>query len=470
MGDRVRIEPTEEERGLPEPAEGGREAPKVCSIGEVLDEGCVEVALKYNLFTPEEVLEHLASRPNYKFPLDEELAAYKVVCRKIHPNDQYLRHGCRPHFLLIKRDYYHVARHHQLDLSIKECLFSPHGTLGDNIDCRVLQTTADSANGWRCLAEPKHDYRVHLVSTEQLTTAFRARSFPVFNQDSDENSLNPALVGADWVERFRYDLHLAALVVRRLNYLSKEAPNYFDLAALPAYAPCIARMAEMTLLRTLGLEELTLLSRWYPDVVSPKIPMMCPSARLLSLVDSTVAAYFLGYPIQHSLPTPAQLVESIRQLDQLGPGAYAEKALREHGFFAEKRDDPTWGGGVLLTEATLCATPLEECSPFDLVPLRRGQHVYVFARQDSDHYLADQRNPWTREELPMSVLMEICARRCTAFCLELPPADSLANMLKSINETPPKDSDMAEADSDEWFVVESTRVEISAQQFYTWSY
>ena len=396
-------------------------------IRESVDVGSVFLALDANFFTAQALLKWLTTQTIN----ERRQVAYKAVCTKIHPNQQYLDDTF--HFLTKKPGYTFIAIGFGLLVEIPdqniEGVTNP--VLAHVCDALVEMSASANIRRLSGLILAGQGSASYLQS--KLVTCFRARNFPHLRNLSG-HEYNIALVEADYTSKFRYNEKLAGLIIRRIAKLHKEAPIYYSGVAYKAYHKIGVKLNKDKLLTQLTRDELTTFNTFFPNVIDQKILGYSDLAYKIALLGNDVAGYILGFPVQNIIPNEDQIHQSIQELTDLGPDKYADH-IKQYVVSTYTPILPFSQQTVTYSnDADVLMEDINNYAPFDIISYQTGSHMYRFTRPEFDQLSESKKNPWTNDWLPPTVLSTIKARVDASKELGLPPARPLRDMLTRIED------------------------------------
>ena len=388
--------------------------------------GSVFLALESEFFTYEALLEWLCTA---EYSIETRIA-YKAVCVRITPNDQYLED--KYHFLTKRPEYASIALSCGLNEEIPDHKpFDP--TQYNPILAHMCETL-----GELCSSLALKNFTAMVVSGQGTATylrsnleiCYKSRNFPFLRISAEE--INSKLVEADWFEKFRYNSTLADLVVRRVAHLQREAPFYYASVAYKVYRNVVLKLNKEKLFTNLSRDELATIDSFFPGTIDRRLLEYSDLAYKIAVLTNDVAGYILGFPIQDVIPNDDQINSAIQYLTDHGSEAYSE-LIREHvsanylpalPFHISK---PSYSNDTDV----MLESP-DGYVPFDIVSYQAGLHVYRFTRPEFPTLIRSKKNHWTNEWLPPTVLSTIRARYEAAKELGLPPPRLLTEMLERV--------------------------------------
>lgn len=397
-------------------------------IRESVEFGSIYLALDRKLFTHTALLEWLTT-----VPLTEETQiAYKAVCMKIPPIEQYLADSW--HFLVKKPEYTSLAvnydfnpeaadrkdskDHNPIVAHLCEALMRLNG----DADLRKLSALILSGDGAASFIRSK------------LTTCYKARCFPHLRRIS-ANEINVSLVQADWPTKFRYNENLANLILQRVAKLQEQAPVYYAEVAFQAYNKVAVKLNKDKLLTRLTRDELITFNTFFPGIVDTRILGYSPLAYKIALLGNDVAGYVLGFPIQNMIPGETQIHQAVTFLTEKGADDYAA-FIRDYVVktYIPVLPFPEEAPPIFPNDTDVMFENIDNYAPFDIIACQIGPHIHRFTRGEVDQLLETKRNHWNKEWLPPTVLATLSARQKAAKELGLPPARPLREMLDRVEK------------------------------------
>lgn len=390
--------------------------------------GSVFLALESNFFTTQALLKWL-STAEYN---ERTQIAYKALCMKINPNDQYL--DDISHFLTKKPEYTAIAIGSGLNPEIPDQ--RSEGLTGQNPVmahiCDALIDVNNNANLRRiCALILAGQGNISYIQSK-LATCFRARNFPHLR--ISPNEINIGLIEADWVTRLRYNENLVTLLLRRVTKLQEEAPIYYAGVAYKAYHAVAVKINKDKLLTKLDRDQLITFDTYFPGIIDRKVLQYDELAYKIALLGNDVAGYVLGFPIQNMIPDDDQIHLAIQLLMDMGSVNFAD--------YIRKYVKQTYLPSLSIpcpnvsysNEQDVMMEDIDIYVPFDIVAYQIGTHIYRFTRTEFSKYAESKKNPYTNDWIPPTVLSTIKARSEAAKEMGLPPARPLLEMLDKIEK------------------------------------
>lgn len=397
-------------------------------IRESVEFGSVFLALDNNFFGPQVLLEWLVT-----VPLTERTQiAYKALCIKIAPNNQYLPDSY--HFLVRKPEYTSIAIAYGLSTEIPDNNASNTNNplivrlcdelvhIHNNANFRRLSALILSGNG-----NPNY-------IRSKLVTCYRARNFPYLRNMKPQEH-NVALVAADWPAKFRYNENLAPLVIQRVAELQDQAPIYYAGAAYREYYKVAVKLHKDKLLTQLSRDSLAMFNTFFPNIIDTRILEYSDLAYKIALLSNDVAGYVLGFPVQSMVPNEEQIHQAIQLLSEKGLDGYADY-IKEYIVQTHTPILPIPQTTPLVypNMTDVLFEDIIEYAPFDIIVCQIGNHVHRFSRAEADKLIESKKNPWNNEWLPPTVLSTLKARVSAAKELGLPTARSLRETLARVED------------------------------------
>lgn len=379
------------------------------------------IGLSMKLFSEIELLEWLALN---EFDRNNQIA-YKAMCGRMHPDKHYLSDG--NHFLTKKPEYAVIAIGYNLNYDIPDSK-NPQIKMEPIIAhiCKVLELSGENTENnkfSKLLLTGKGDSS---YISDNLSFCYKARLFPLITN----GNTNKLLIEADWTEPVVYNEQLVQLVVDRLEYLKDNAPKYYS-KVIEKYRRVVENIKKKKLLTTVNKDYLYKLNLIYPGTVNDDVFLYDDMCYKISLFTNDVAGYVLGFPVYEMLPSDEQIKQALLLLSSLGQDAYISM-LKEKTKNIKSSTLPTQCNVKISNYKDVIMEDIENYLPFDVVTYQEGEYIYRFTRPEFENILSKNKNPWTNEKLPVSILATIKSRLLTAKSLNLPPCVPVCDMFDKI--------------------------------------
>jgi hypothetical protein len=398
-------------------------------IRQTIKIGSAFTALESKLFEAEELLEWLIKEP----VTIKTNIAYKAICTKIKPNEQYLSDGV--HFLVKRPEYAPLAIRLDIDIEIPDNKITTTAPLIAHI-CEEVANFNESKERQKLMLLMFGESSDMSYTVGNLTVCFQCRVYPHIRLNSDD--INRHLVEADWCEKFRYNATLINLILKRIKYLQENAPIYYELTMKEKYKTVIKKLNKDKLLTTISKEDLITVNEKFPNIIDSRILQYGDLAYKILLLDNTAAGYILGFFIQHTIPSEEQLHKAIMKIKDADYESYVN--------FLKSQNKQSYQ--IILTATTpienekleysnetdVLMEDIDNYFPFDIVFYQTGNHIYRFTRPEFKQIMESKKNPWTNDWLPESILSTIISRDRTATELGLPDAIPMFETYKKIND------------------------------------
>lgn len=389
--------------------------------------GSVFLALETGFINHPAVLEWLATAEVN----EQTQIAYKAVCMKIAPGEQYLPDG--DHFLVKRPEYALMAvgcglfpeiPARKTDLEDEALIVYIVEHLSETLNRQLVRNKINlilSGQG------PANYVQINLVP------CYQARNFPHL-RDADPHTINIGLVLADWTAKFRYTDKLAKLILHRVANLQRDAPIYFAGVGYKAYHQVIMKLNQEKLFNQLTRDELITLDTFFPGIIDRKILNYNDLAYKLALLGNDIAGYILGFPIQNVIPNDEQIHEALAMLTTMGCSGYTDQIKNYVSTTYTPMMPIVSRSSVYSNQEDVLMEEIDDYVPFDIVAYQDGGYIYRFTRPEFDKIIESKKNAWTNNWLPPSVLSTIKARHEAATELKLPPSRIMREMLTRIED------------------------------------
>ena len=408
-------------------------------ISQAVNHGSVFLALQKNFFTHEKLLSWLVTED--VTPLTK--IAYKAVCEKINPNNQYLDDDY--HFLKKKPDYAPIAIGYGLNVNLIDMKNSSE-------DIPIILSITDVMDKYNKNSEDRKFCSLLLKGDgdkqylkSKLILCYKSRVFPHLNITANE--INEALVSSDWFDKFRYNDKLAKFIIERILNL-QILPIYYAEVVCKSYRDVIVKLNKDKLFTQLTQKELSIIDSFFPGIIDRRILKYDELSYKISVLSNDIAGYVLGFPIQNMIPNDEQIHIAINYLSSYGMDKYA-KFIRDYVESTYLPTSPFHSNKHIYSndEDVMLEDP-NDYVPFDIVSYRSGDHIFRFTRPEFPQLSKSKKNPWTNEWLPPTILSTIISRSQASKELGLPPSRPLIDMLNCIksdtlfhsNDDPPINS------------------------------
>lgn len=390
--------------------------------------GSVYLAMQSSAFTEKQLLEWLSK---YELVFELTQVAYKAVCQKIHPNDQYLSDGS--HFLCKQPDYAPFAIKYGLNRYIPDKLnqSGEKRVVLEHITKSIndFMTKNDDGKLMKLIIDGE-GYMTYVY--DKLILCYLARNFPYVKLKAEQ--INESLIDADWVEKFRYKDNLISNVLNRVKFLEKHAPLYYKIVAHQHYVKVVQKIQQDKLFSKLNKTDIQNIDKIFPGIIDSKVFEYNDLGLKLSLMSPELSGYLLGYPIQEIIPNELQIHMAIMKLMELGIEGYT-KCIAEWVHNTYLVSIP-FDSNIIkyANDENVIMDKIDIYSPFDIIVYQTGNYTYRFTRCEFDKICESKNNPWTNMELPISVVLGIQARSIAANKLKLPPSRPLQDMLERVEK------------------------------------
>lgn len=415
-------------------------------VEQVVMYGSPYLAMDREFISPKELLEWLSAVPEVG---TKELIAYRALKEKIPFQEQYVNDGWH---LLAKKPQYLLAIMSHSDIN-DEYLDTPDRNKDQHkeediqplyvhcfetlSECSQTGRSSQSAASTRTVGLITGSVVRETLTPDEFTTYVAAGHFCHVNMAIDD--INRSILCADRTNILRHNPNLYHLVVERVQFLQKNCPLYYVKVAFSRYYDVVKCLYDERLLHNLTKEDLVLLNNYFPGIIDCNLLEYSDEAYALSLMSPELAAYILGYPIHQGIPSPEQMDNALKTLNELGREKYAEMIVNYNNAYPGLPSPFLRGAPeqvkIANTENVL-GDAVDSFSPFDILIFRKGEYLYRFTRAEFKSILENKKNPWTNEPLPASVLVDMEARMKKAGSCKLPTSLPICELLdKTMSRT-----------------------------------
>lgn len=219
-----------------------------------------------------------------------------------------------------------------------------------------------------------------------------------------------------------YNKNNIASMCQRFHYLKSNAPAYLNYMIHKIDLPINKNLFNLT-------DYILLLENgFFQDNIDIKNYIPC-AWNIYTMSNRYIMGYYLGFdPRNGMVPLPC-IKTALLELSNLGIEAYINKVLSRapcHPHEAKCAD--------CTSDVDLMLTKISEYSLFDIIYFYEGNKMWIITRPLFEDLLIKEINPYTRRQLPLTVLMEITARRKIAELQQLPSSGSLIEILTRLND------------------------------------
>ena len=391
-------------------------------INESVYNGSIFLSFEAKSFTPQDLMNWLVNS-SYS---EKTLIAYKLLCIELEPNLQYLDDGF--HFIMKQKMYIQIAIEYGLNLDntlgqkggsdpIINFVCDERIYINNNIEITQFNNLLLRGTG------------IITYVKSNLKSCFLARNFNhIRNFKPDE--YNKDLVNADWIHKFRYNDNLAKLIIDRNILLKNIAPTYYKTIAYSLYYKVASKIYKDKLLSNIDKNDLVIFNEIFPGIIDTKILCYNNIGYKISLYSNEIAGYLLGYPINRIIPNELQIKNALSKLIDEGKEKYCEYSKYYNTKLYNQELPFCKNDNIQYANTTdVMLEDIDNYVPFDIVSYQVGTHIYRFSRVEYTKLLESNKNPWTNDFLPESILIELKNKLECAENFKLPPARPLYEML-----------------------------------------
>jgi hypothetical protein len=384
-----------------------------------IEHALVYNALQYGLITVEEVLTYLLDHP----VTTSTLIAYRHVLLASPKAEQYCGDT---HFLCrASPEYGAIYANSAMPDRIKTTREGEEVSIAPFCFPGLLLITSKPDLGHAC-AIICDNTNTPCNSNEDVKIMYGARSQRLLQTLG--GFIFPSALAVDWIEPMRdsYKSTLFPFLVGHCLNLKKEVPVYWKALQKP-YREFIEEIW-----RNYGLiphpEYPEMLQELFgEDFFTPETFSFTPLVWYLYQLPLRLQGYFLGYPIHIKIPTPSDLLPSLKSLSEKGVDKYIQEFTEKHSAIINETTAP------VNDNDTLEESPASY-SPIDVVVIEDGvsKKKYAFTRPEFDNLSKTGKNHWTNLAITTDQSFYICTRDVFAQALSLPEAVPLKDHLENI--------------------------------------
>lgn len=398
-------------------------------IHEAVNIGSVFLALDSNFITPKSLLQWLSKVPYNQL----NLIAYKALCTKMDPNEQYLDDSF--HILTKRPEYFIIAIGYGIKSDLPDSNsggnYNPISTYSYEIINGILQNS-DEIKKLSALILGGVNNLCYVHSNLRL--CLLSRVYPYLGVIA-KDTLNKVLASTDWTQKLFYNHNLPKIIISRALELQQTAPIYYVHVAYKEYYNVAVKLYKEKLLYNLDKETLQTFNKLFPNIIDQRILNYNNLCSKIALMKNNLAGYLLGFPIQNLHPSDEQIHDTIKVLMELGIDNFVEQVKKyTREVYLPSLTFQTNNEVKISNDTDVLMEPIENYVPFDIVVFQTGEYVYRFTRVEFNKLLESKKNPWTNEPLPKEILLTMKLRNKIAEEINLPEPKTHLELLKSLQE------------------------------------
>lgn len=384
--------------------------------------GSVEQGLALDFISSEGLLSWLLENP-----VDDDcLVAYRSLLRLGLP--QYVE---RQHFLKLTR-------------------YSEYGAIylmsgGAPNAPSALEPNAPPIVAWlvestsKIYSDPKFCEKIQVISLEcpplenltleQVSLSIRAGNRP----NLDPNKYRQLYINCDRVLPLSdfLDGELLKSITSRGHFLFYYAPKYWEHVGSKIYFPLIEKLVKECSMSGTTKQDLIKVKELFPSLET-KLLQLSDLAYKIAMLPFKVQAYLLGFPIQYGLPSKEMIWTALEKLSSLGKKAYNEVLREEQRRSIEYLVPSVFNKPVERNDKDVLDELVYDYVPFDRLTAICGINLYHFTRNEFENIIKTEKNIYTGETLPSSVLEEAKVRLSLGEEFQLPKCETFLTLLEKV--------------------------------------
>lgn len=408
-------------------------------ITQTIQHGSVYLALKQRAFTVAQLIRHL---PEMDYN-ERSYIAYRQACLLGSDDDQYISDDDQStearHFLTLVPHEMYVAifvlsgrKSRETDTDIVLAMNEGLRRLAlDQTFSRKAHLLCDSLNVTKVINE---DIPLLVQSRSNLLLSMVRKSPQHFRSVTTED-----FIQADFLEEVPQGSHPERLI-KRCFFLKQEAPAYWQLVTSKLYDQFLGRVISEGGFQHYNREAFLTAASLIPSLTQGiRLDNLSELAFRLLVLPTTMAGYYLGFPIHLQEPRRATILQLITQVSQLGPEEYTNRlqALQEreaqHHYIGVGVNVPLTKGN----EHDVIHENVFRYGPFDRLGMTTDNVVFYFTRPEFGNLLEKQTNPWNNTKLSRMVVEQVRCRVKIARLLNLPKPLPIDQLLETLVQAPP---------------------------------
>jgi len=384
-------------------------------VEQSVEIGSVQDALYFKYIDVGDVLRYLIGKPLSC----RRLAAYRACCYFMHPNMHlvdnvhFLRLCSIPEYIAL---FLCFGGHQHMLPDLKE------------IDSVIERLYTDVI------------FQVRIQSIASITLAFfdtqqsyedlvLNRSFPMVCGELDVISNKLLLESENLLALSVRDPDTYVVdVVERVMHLRSVASDYWQYVASDIYFNFVtATMLDpmrFTKDQLLTMSEVwTKLNRdWWKNLSEEVFKILALPAEQRT--------YVLGFPVHCAKISKKQVLDALKMLSEEGIDKYTDRIRLCNKRQMEYCGSFDYLSLTLVNTKDTTLTPVVDYSPSDLVLYQQEDKLYCFTRPEFEYLLEKKINPWTKDRLSDSILVEIESRQ--KIMSSYPDCQPIADLLLGI--------------------------------------
>lgn len=256
------------------------------------------------------------------------------------------------------------------------------------------------------------------------------------------------------IENIAYSFYENELLTR-CELLKTEAPLYWDAVGMDLYRYIVIKNLDIT--SDIPLKQIRRYDNLFSGIFPEELVNVSDFEYYMKELTEITQAYVLGYPIHRYVPTSKTIKKTIDLVKKIGIDEYVriiedqnmksltvrvdminpwrlDKNDKDNKNKNESDDKDDKNYIILANQQDVLMEDISAYNSFDVTRYYTDTHLYFFTRPEHSDLIANKKNLWTNEKIPISVLTEINSRLETATLYNLPTAMPLLDLLKKVEE------------------------------------
>ena len=279
-------------------------------------------------------------------------------------------------------------------------------------------------------------------SLERLSHAFRLRMSPHV-VGVKKSFINDGLLAVDWTEKLRQISSLPRKIVERCRFLSTTNPVYFALIK-NKYVEVIKDMIKSKVIYRSGKSTLIEINHILGNIFSDNLLTMSDEDFYVFASGSERLAYLLGFNIYTLVPTNNDIFTALKEIKE-----NREEYINKRLFTCPPSQNPYISDVEVVNTEDLLGDRITDFYFSDVIFYQKERNMFFFTRGELDGIKSTGwKNPYTKEDLPPSIIVQMKAVLKTERAFNLPKCDIAKNIIdyRDVDNT---DDDIVENTSTE---------------------
>jgi len=239
------------------------------------------------------------------------------------------------------------------------------------------------------------------------------------------------LLSCDYVSPLYIDAYenYDDLLISRCNYLKIYTPLYWESVAKNLYYELFSYFHNLEDQR-IPKNKLEIYSKIFENEYHKRLLEKSDLIYNLESYIKPLQAYLLGFPIDTYMPSDETLKKSIQKLEDEGIENYCEYVSKNNSKYLSDFSDKIFNNDSKIgNEQDTLLENICGYNTFDVIKFYIDNHIYYFTRPEFPNIVNIEKNHWTNQKLPMSILHKAIYKISVSYHYNLPECSTLKEML-----------------------------------------